>query len=107
MAWGYSRERGDDTLHVVQVDDEAEHVVPLGSGARFSDDGAWVAYLISPTFEESEKARRQGDRTSRKAELLNLQTGEKRSWEKVTSFGFSDGSGHFFVRKARPETPAR
>ncbi len=102
VAWGYSRVRGDDTLHVVQVDTGAEHVVPLGSGPRFSDDGVWVAYSVSPTFEDAEKARRQGDRTSQKAELLNLANGEKRGWENVAAFGFSNGSSHFFVRKERP-----
>ena len=42
-AWSYTRVRGDDTLHVVNLNSEAEHVVPLASGAEFSDDGAWVA----------------------------------------------------------------
>jgi hypothetical protein len=106
-AWTYSRVRGDDTLHVVSLDSEAEHIIPLGSGARFSDDGRWVAYFLSPTFEETEKARRDDDPISRKAELLDLALGEKRSWDDAGSFGFAKGSSHFFVRKEAPEGGGR
>jgi dipeptidyl aminopeptidase/acylaminoacyl peptidase len=99
VAWSYSRVRGDDTLHVVNLDSQAEHVVPLASGAQFSDDGRWVAYLLSPPFEEAEKARRENAPVARKAELLDLRTGEKRSWDEAGSFGFARGSSHLFVKK--------
>jgi dipeptidyl aminopeptidase/acylaminoacyl peptidase len=102
VAWSYSRVRGDDTLHVVNLQNEAEHVVPLASGARFSDDGRWVAYSVSIPFDEAEKARRDNDPLSEKAELLNLATGEKRSWDDASSFGFAEGSSHFFVKKGQP-----
>jgi dipeptidyl aminopeptidase/acylaminoacyl peptidase len=102
-AWSYARVRGDDTLHVVNLDTDAEHVVPVASGAQFSDDGAWVAYFVSPPFEEAEKARREDDPVVRKAELLNLASGEKRSWDGAASFGFAKGSSHFFVKKGRPD----
>ena len=102
VAWEFSRVRGDDTLHVVNIDTDAEHVVPLASGARFSDDGVWVAYFLSLPFAEAEGNRRGGDPVSRKAELLNLASGEKRSWDDVASFGFAKGSSHFFVSKGPP-----
>ncbi len=98
-AWSYTLVRGDDTLHVVNLDTDAEHVVPLASGAEFSDDGEWVAYFLSPPFVEAEKARREDDPVVRKAELLNLTSGEKRSWDGAASFGFAKGSSHFFVKK--------
>jgi len=103
VAWTYSRVRGDDTLHVVNVDTEVEHVAPLASGPEFSDDGAWLAYFVSPPFQEVERAQRDNDPVARKAELLNLATGEKRSWDDAASFGFAEGSGHFFVKKSRQE----
>ncbi|MFH1764329.1 MAG: hypothetical protein ABIF09_09065, partial [Gemmatimonadota bacterium] len=100
-AWSYTLVRGDDTLHVVNLDTDAAHVVPLASGPEFSDDGGWVAYFVSPPFEEAEKARREDDPVVRKAELLNLASGEKRSWDGAASFGFAKGSSHFFVKKGR------
>ncbi len=102
-AWGYTRVRGDDTLHVVNVNTDAEHIVPFASGAEFSDDGAWVAYFVSPPFEEAERARRESDPVVRKAELLNLASGEKRSWDGAASFGFANGSSHFLVKKGRQD----
>lgn len=99
VAWSYTRVRGDDTLHVANLETGSEHVVPLASGARFSDDGTWVAYSVSMPFEEIEKAEKEDEPVSRKAELLNLASGEKRNWDGVASFGFSKGSSHFYVKK--------
>ncbi len=101
VAWSYTRVRGDDTLHVVNLGSEAEHVVPLASGPTFSDDGNWVAYFVSLPFAEAEKARRDDDPVTRKAELLNLVSGEKRSWDQAASFDFAKGSSHFLVKKGR------
>jgi len=101
-AWSYSRVRGDDTLHVVNLNSDAEHVVPLASGAKFSKDGNWVAYFVSMPFQEAEKARRDDEPVSRKAELLNLASGEKRSWDGVESFEFGDRSTHLLVKKGDP-----
>ncbi len=105
-AWSYTRERGDDTLHVASLDSGAAHVVPLGSGAQFSDDGRWVAYFLSPPFQDAEKARRADDPVLRKAELLDLASGEKVAWDDAASFGFARGSSHFFVKKRRQDTKA-
>ena len=102
-AWSYTLERGDDTLHVAALDSDAVHVVPVGSGAVFSDDGRWVAYFLSPSFRDAERARADNGPLIRKAELLDLASGEKVTWDDASSFGFAKGSGHFFVKKRRPE----
>jgi dipeptidyl aminopeptidase/acylaminoacyl peptidase len=88
---------------VRSLDTDSEHTIPLGSGARFSDDGRWVAYYISLPFQEAERARREDDRVTRKAELLDLSSGEKRQWDEVASFAFAKGASHLLVRKERPE----
>jgi dipeptidyl aminopeptidase/acylaminoacyl peptidase len=106
VSWTYSRVRGDDTLHVVRLDSETEHTVPYASGARFSNDGAWVAYFVSPSFEEAERAREDDDPVVRKAELMNLASGETLSWDDAASFGFAEGSSHFYVKKRRKDRSA-
>ncbi len=103
VAWSYTQERKDDTLHVANLDSEARHVVPLGSGARFSDDGRWVAYFLSPSWRDAKRARADNAPVVRKAELLDLASGEKVTWGDASSFGFAKGSSHFFVKKRRPE----
>lgn len=98
-AWTYTRERFDDTLHVANLDSGEEHVVPLGSDAELSDDGAWVAYFLSPPFAEAERLRRDDETVTRKVGLMNLANGETLTWEDAASFGFAKGSGHFYVKK--------
>jgi len=67
VAWTYSAERSDDTLHVRAVDSDAAHVVALGSEAEFSDDGRWMAYFLSPSFVEAEKLRQDDETVTRQA----------------------------------------
>ena len=104
--WSYSRERGDDTLHVVSLDSDGEHVVPLASEPAFSDDGKWVAFFISPSFTEAEKLRRKKETVTRKAGLLNLASGEQLTWEDAAAFAFAKGSSHLVVKKRRPDEKA-
>ena len=99
VAWTYSRVRDDDTLHVKALNSDVEHVITSASAASFSDDGTWVAYFISPPFLEAEKLRRDGETVTQQAGLLELATGETFTWEDAASFGFSDGSSHFYVKK--------
>ena len=106
VAWAYSRVRGDDTLHVSALDSDATHVIASASGAELSDDGAWVAYFISPPFLEAEKLRRDDETVTRKAGLLELATGASFTWDDASSFGFSEGSSHFFVKKRKTNEEA-
>ncbi len=106
VSWTYSFMRGDDTLHVVNPGTDAEHVVPFASGAEFSDDGSWVAYFVSLSFKEAEKARDNDDPVLRKAELMNLASGETLTWDDASSFGFADGSSHFYVKKRKKDRSA-
>lgn len=99
VAWTYSGEWKDDSLHVRLVNADAAHVVASASQPVFSSDGRWVAYFVSPPFLEAEKLRRDGEDVVRQAGLLELATGETRTWDDADSFGFSAGSSHFFVKK--------
>jgi hypothetical protein len=105
-AWSYSRERGDDTLHIAKLDSEGGHVVPLASEPSFSDDGRWVAFFISPSFTEAEELRREDETVTRKAGLLNLASGEQMSWEDASAFSFAKGSSHLVVKKRRVDSKA-
>ncbi len=106
VAWEYSRVRGDDTLHVEALDSDAAHVIARASEAQLSDDGAWVAYFISLPFLEEEKLLRDEETVTRQAGLLELATGESFTWDDASSFGFSEGSSHFFVKKRKTNEDA-
>lgn len=106
VAWTYSRVRGDDTLTVRGLDNGVEHVVPRATDAAFSSDGRWLAYFVAPPVEEVEALEREGERVPRRAGLLDLATGDTLSWGDAESFGFSEGGGHFYVKKRKEDPEA-
>jgi dipeptidyl aminopeptidase/acylaminoacyl peptidase len=103
VAWSYAQLRRDDVLHVRHVDSGREHVVERGSRPTFSDDGRWVAYSVTPPLQEVERLEKDKKPVPRRAELMNLETGEKVGWDDVASFEFARGSTHLAVKKSRPE----
>jgi dipeptidyl aminopeptidase/acylaminoacyl peptidase len=102
-AWNYTQLRRDSELHVRHIDSGRQHVIERASRPVFSDDGRWVAYSVAPPLREVEKLEADRKPVPRRAELLNLETGEKVGWDNAASFDFARGSSHLAVRKARPE----
>lgn len=103
VAWTYTRVRQDDELRVRHIDSGREHVVERGSRAVFSDDGRWIAYSVAPPIAEIDKLEKDKKPVLRRAELMNVATGEKVGWDDVASFDFASSSTHLAVRKNRPE----
>jgi hypothetical protein len=81
-------------------------MIPLASGAAFSPDGNWIAYYLSKPFEEIEQLERDNETVTRQAGLLDLNTGETRSWDDASGFGFSETSSHFYVKKRQSDDDA-
>jgi dipeptidyl aminopeptidase/acylaminoacyl peptidase len=106
VAWTYARVRGDDTLTVRSLDDETRHEVARASGVVFSTDGRWIAYSIAPEFLEIERLEREGDPVPTQVGLLDLATGETRTWDDADSFGFSEGGSHLWVKKRKSDEEA-
>ena len=106
VTFAYSQFESNDTLYVQSLESDTEYTIPLASGPRFSDDSRWVAYRITLPFKEAEKLRDSRKPVPNKAELINLETGEKLTWENVTSFSFPKGSSHFLVKKAKTDSDA-
>jgi dipeptidyl aminopeptidase/acylaminoacyl peptidase len=103
VAWSYGQVRRDDVLHVRHVDTGREHTVERASRPVFSDDGRWVAYSVAPPLADVDKLEKDKKPVPRRAELMNLATGEKVGWDDVASFEFAKGSSHLVVKKQRPE----
>lgn len=120
VAWSYEQVRRDDQLHIKQVDGDHEFVVEGGSRPAFSDDAQWVAFYVTlPASGRAGRGARGGSTSAptgrggadadatpmRRAELLNLATGERTTWEGAAVFAFNKGSTFFAVHRARP-TPS-
>ncbi len=112
MAYSYDPLDGDNTLYVRNLDTDAVHEVPRGSGPRFSDDSLWVAFMVSPESDEEGRGGGRGGRggrgggsadnggEGRKAAIMQLADGDTHETADAASFEFSDG-GRFFVVKRR------
>ena len=105
VTFGYRRPNSFDPgveLHVKSLGDDRQYQILEASEARFSDDSRWVTFFVDLPFDEAEKLRAAGKLRSRQVQLLELSTGQERSWQNVASFSFSSGSGFLAVKKTRP-----
>ena len=99
----------DDTLYVKSTIKDKVYEIPRGlipprgTSPAFSDDSKWVAYFVVLPDKEQKKLQKEKKPVPRKAELLNLETGEKITWENVASLSFSKGSGYLAVKKAKAD----
>ena len=106
ITFAYSPHRADDTLYVKSLNTDMEYELPRAYSPQFSDDCTWVAYMVTVPFEEARKLRKDKKPVPNTAELMNLETGEKWSWENASSFGFPKGSSHFVVKKVKANRDA-
>lgn len=106
VGWTYGLSRADDTLHVALVDGDRHHMVPRGSDVAFSDDERWAACFVSLPWEEQQALREKREPVHRKAQLMDLESGETTTWERAASFAFAEGSRAFIVRKMRADREA-
>ena len=100
MSYGYSPLDGDGKLFLRHLDGDTIHEIEVGSSPRFSHDGRWAAYLVSPGEEETEKLRKANKPIVRTLELIELATGEKTSFKNASSANFSKTSSHLAIRVA-------
>jgi len=107
ISYAYRKREADDSLHVSNPATGMEHLIPLASGATFSEDSRWLAYSLTVPWKEAEKLTEDKKPVPRKVELLNLATGEKLTWENASSFAFNETSTHFMVRKNKADRQAK
>ncbi len=94
---------------VVKVNEESElriknlstnqiDTVKYGTNPTFSDDSKWLAYQITPSEKEKEKLQKDKKPIQNKAELLELGTKTKRSFDKIAQFAFHDNGRHLALK---------
>ncbi|MFC1629512.1 hypothetical protein ACFL3H_10445, partial [Gemmatimonadota bacterium] len=106
-SYSYTRREADDSLHVSNSGTGKDYLIPLASGARFSEDSRWVAYALTVPWKEAEKLSEDNKPVPRKVELMNLATGEKITWENAASFAFNETSTHFVIKKNKVDRQAK
>ncbi|HEV8150967.1 MAG TPA: hypothetical protein VGP61_12340, partial [Gemmatimonadales bacterium] len=97
----------EPVLHVLRLDAKRDVEIPLGVQPAFADDSRWVAYFVELPYAEAKKLKDANKPVTRKAQLLNLQSGSKETWEDIQSFSFAPGSGHLLLRRRQPDPKAK
>jgi len=86
-------DRGDPRILVYSTDGKVQYELAGGKDPVFSKDGKWLAAIKAIPASEllvSDRGKNPGPKTGML--LLNTSTGEKRTFEKVKSFTFSNNS---------------
>ncbi len=107
MTYAYRPNDGDDTLYVRSLTGDQVHKVACAANPVFSDDSAWVGYVVSLPKAEQEKLRRARRPITQKVEIMNLKTGEKTTVENASTFRFSGDSRFAAVKKEKAVREAR
>ena len=107
ITFGYRKVKADDTLYVKSLTSDKEYEIPRGSRPQFSDNSRWIACIVSVEWKEAEKLRKDKKPVPNKAQLMNLVSGEKVTWDNVASIGFSKGSKFFTVKKTKSDRKAK
>lgn len=105
--FGYRPNDGDNTLYFKSLTSDTVHDIAGGSRPAFSDDSRWAAYRIEPLKEEREKLEKAKKPVIFKAELLNLETGDKYTVEAADSFVFSKDAHYLAIKKRKSDPKAK
>ena len=121
MAYSYDPLDGDSTLHVRNLDADADHQIERGAGPRFSADSQWVAFMVNAESESDEGRGGRGggprggqrggrggngENGGREASIMNLSSGETFSTADAASFTFSQDSRFFAVKRRKVDREA-
>ncbi len=107
ISFAYRKTKADDEFFIKNLDSDKEYKVIGASSPKFSDDSRWAAYFLNLPWKEAEKLKKEKKPVPRKAELIDLSSGEKTTFENVSSFSFSKGSGYWAVKKTKADPKAK
>jgi hypothetical protein len=107
VTYAYRKTKADDEFFIKSLVSDKKYKVIGASDPKFSDDSCWAAYTLNLPQKETEKLRKQKKPVPRKAELIHLSTGEKKTFENASSFSFSKGSGYLAVKKTKADPKAK
>jgi len=100
FGYGLFPAEGDGQVILKELKGEKEYKFDAGASSSriaFSDDGKWAAFSISPKFKEAEQLKKQKKKSYNDVSLIELKTGEKKEFEKMKSFAFSEENPNWLV----------
>lgn len=106
LAYAYQPNDGDATFFVRELDGDIEYEATNGSGALFSNDGQWVAFLTSPPEEEADQDGESEEPVRRTLHLIDLRSGDRTEESAVRSFSFSEDGRFLAIHKEQSDDDA-
>jgi len=103
ISYSFRPNGGDAALYIKSLSSDKIYEIPYGSGAKFSEDSRWAAYLIGVSKEEVKKLQKEKKPVPRKGELLDLGTGDKYTIENTLNIDFSKNSKFFAAKKVQQD----
>ncbi len=107
MTFGYRKEKSDDFFYAQSLTSDKKYEIPRGSRPLFSDNSKWLITIVSLPWKEADKLRKEKKPVPNKAQLINLQTGDKITWDNVASFNFSKGSRFLAGKKTKSDSKSK
>jgi len=100
MTWAYRPNGGDDTLYIKNLDSGDIISDPYCDDPEFSRNSKWLVYKKNLQKKEADKLRNNKKPVYSKAVLMDLTSGDKNQWEKVSNMSLSPGSDFLVISKA-------
>ncbi len=107
ITFSYRTPNKNDTLFVKNVITEKAFDIPQGANPRLSENSEWAGYLINTDYKEAKSLRKAKKPVPRKAQLLNLTTGEKNTWNNAAQIAFAKTGKYFSVKKTKSNSKAK
>lgn len=94
---------GDDTLHIVRVQNQKLVRIPNGFSPAFSPEGDFIAYYSKPAEEEAEKLRKAKKPVPQSATVKSLSSEQDYVIEDAARMVFSNDGKFWAVLKVKAE----
>ncbi|MFT7620191.1 MAG: dipeptidyl aminopeptidase/acylaminoacyl peptidase [Planctomycetota bacterium] len=107
VTFTFSEREKDSVLHVKNPESKKVHKIERGSRPKLSDDSKWVAYTLNVAVKEAKKLKKTKKPVINKGELLNLETGDKITWDGVSGLTFSKGSKFLAIKRVKTNKDAK
>lgn len=94
-----AKKNSESTLHVRRTGTTKEYTIPRATGARFTFNSTHLIYRVSPEKKRIKELRKAklsaSELPSSQLEILNLQTGQRSTFDRVTSFTLPQENGRW------------
>lgn len=106
MTYTYAPNEGDETLHIRKIDGDTLRTSLNGKHVAFSSDSKWLAYLVDPTKEATDKLKESKKPVLSDLKIINLEATITSDVTSVMTFSFSKTSKFIAIHKNRNDKKA-